>query len=206
MEESSDTVPQEDYEKIDSQQATTTRGRRRANAKGSEPAAADEKTPSNQEKKLANEESPPPKKNVRGQKAVKSETVEASVAPAVSDGVEAKDQRKGRKRQLETDTEEDSHCGTQSPQGKEKAQTAEAKTKDEPKKRGRASSAQAKKNAKDPPTDLEMKEASEKMEGGMVERRGRGRPSAIQKKKTEEQEDSGTSVDPDAHVEASEVT
>ncbi|XP_073342124.1 mediator of DNA damage checkpoint protein 1 isoform X2 [Pagrus major] len=205
VEQSSDAVPQEDYEeKADSQQASTTRGRRRASAKGSEPAAADQETPSNQEEGLANEESFTPKKNVRGQKAVNSESVEASVAPVVSDRVEAKEQRKGRKRQLEPNTEEDSNSGTKIPKGKEKAQTteaAEAKTKDDAKKRGRASSTQANKNAKDPPIDLEVKE---EMKEEMVERRGRGRPSAIQKKKTEEQEESGTSVDRDAHVEASE--
>ncbi|XP_076592542.1 uncharacterized protein LOC143324167 isoform X2 [Chaetodon auriga] len=208
---SSDAVSHEDdKEKADSQQARTTRGRRRANGNASEPAAAGEEDPSNQEEGCANEESLPPKRNVRGrgQKAVKSETVEAAVAPAVSDGDQAKEKRTGRKRESEANMEEDSSSSSKISKGEDKAQTAEAadaEAKGETKgntavqanRRGRASTAQAKKNAKEG-------EESEKMEEEAVDRRGRGRSSAIQKKKKEEQEDSGTSVDQDAHVEASE--
>ncbi|XP_035861984.1 mediator of DNA damage checkpoint protein 1 isoform X2 [Sander lucioperca] len=215
-EESSNEVPHEDEnEKADSQQASTTRGRRRANENSSEPAAADEQGPSNQEERCASEDSPLPKRNVRGQKAVKSETVEAPVAPAISDGDEAKDKRKGRKRELQANKEEDSSRSAKVLKGKEKAQTPEAaeeeangETKDDipvqAKRRGRASSAQAKKNAKDSPTEGQVKEEREKMEEETVERRGKGRPSMVQKKKKEEQRESGTSVERDPHVEASE--
>ncbi|XP_070768643.1 mediator of DNA damage checkpoint protein 1 [Enoplosus armatus] len=207
VEESFTEGPHEDD--VEKSQASTTRGRRRAN--GSEP--VDEVDPSNQEEGCASEESLLPKRNVggRGQKAVTCETVEAPVAPAVSDGDAAKEKRKGRKRELEANTEEDSSSRSKINKGKEKAQMTEAaeeEAKDEipvqGKRRGRASSARAKKNAKDPPTEVEVQEESEKMEEETVGRRGRGRPSAVQKKKKEEQEESGTSVDQDAHVEASE--
>ncbi|XP_032374480.1 LOW QUALITY PROTEIN: mediator of DNA damage checkpoint protein 1 [Etheostoma spectabile] len=215
-EESSNEVRHEDEnEKSDSQQASTTRGRRRANENSSEPAAADKQGPSNQEERCASEDSPLPKRNVRGrcQKAVKSETVEALVAPATSDGDEAKDKRKGRKRELQANKEEDSSSSSKVFKGKEKAQTPEAaeeeancETNDDipvrAKRRGRASSAQAKKNAKDSPTEGQVKEESEKMEEETIERRGKGRPSMVQKKKKEEQGESGTSVEQD--VEASE--
>ncbi|XP_037639905.1 mediator of DNA damage checkpoint protein 1 isoform X2 [Sebastes umbrosus] len=211
-EESSTEVKHEDdeKEKADSQQASTTRGRRRANANGSDP-TADKEDPSSQ--KCATEESLLHKRG-RGQKAVKSETVESPVAPATSDGDEAKEKRKGRKRELEANREEVSSSSSKIPKGKEKTQTTEAaeegkgETKDEigvqAKRRGRASSAQAKKNVKEPPTEVEVKEESEKMEEWAVDRRGRGRTSVVLKKKKEQQEDSGASVDQDPHVEASE--
>ncbi|XP_074509338.1 mediator of DNA damage checkpoint protein 1 isoform X2 [Sebastes fasciatus] len=213
-EESSNEVKHEDdeKEKADSQQASTTRGRRRANANSSDP-TADKEDPSSQE--CATEESLLHKRG-RGQKAVKSETVEAPVAPATSDGDEAKEKRKGRKRELEANREEFSSSSSKIPKGKEKAQTTEAaeeeeakgETKDEigvqAKRRGRASSAQAKKNVKEPPTVVEVKEESEKMEEWAVDRRGRGRTSVVLKKKKEQQEDSGASVDQDPHMEASE--
>ncbi|TMS10710.1 Mediator of DNA damage checkpoint protein 1 [Larimichthys crocea] len=201
--ESCNAVPLEDEkEKADSQQASTTRGQRRANANGSEPAAADEEDSSYQEEGCATEELVPLKKNIRakGQKAVKSKTVEASVAPAVNDGGEAKG--KGRKRDLEPNTEEESSSSFKISKGTTEA--AEAKTKDkvpvQAKRRGRASTSQAKKTS----TEVEVKEESERMEEEIVERRGRGRPSAVQKKKIQEQEESGSSVDQDAHVESSE--
>ncbi|KAE8288993.1 Mediator of DNA damage checkpoint protein 1 [Larimichthys crocea] len=201
--ESCNAVPLEDEkEKADSQQASTTRGQRRANANGSKPAAADEDDSSYQEEGCATEELVPLKKNIRakGQKAVKSKTVEASVAPAVNDGDEAKG--KGRKRDLEPNTEEESSSSFKISKGTTEA--AEAKTKDkvpvQAKRRGRASTSQAKKTS----TEVEVKEESERMEEEIVERRGRGRPSAVQKKKIQEQEESGSSVDQDAHVESSE--
>ncbi|KAI3361170.1 hypothetical protein L3Q82_013366 [Scortum barcoo] len=218
-EESSNEVSHEDdKEKADSQQASTTRGRWRADAKGSEPAAADEEDPSNQEEGCASKELLLPKKNVRGrgQKAVESETVEAPVAPAVIDRDEAKEKRKGRKRELEANTEEDSSSCPNISKRNERAQTTETvgedeakgETKDETsvqtKRRSRASSAQAKKNAKPKSTEMEMKEKGEKKEEETVERRARGWPSAVQKKKKEEREESGASVDQDACVEASE--
>ncbi|XP_054477540.1 LOW QUALITY PROTEIN: mediator of DNA damage checkpoint protein 1 [Anoplopoma fimbria] len=215
-EESSYEVPHEDeLEKADSQQAGTTRGRQQANANGSKPAAGDKKSTSSQE--CASEESPMSKRNVRGrsQKAVKSETVETPVAPGVSDGEEPKEKRKGSKRQLEANAEEGSSSSSKISKGKEKAQTTEAEegeakgeTKDEIRvqatRKGRASSAQAKKNAKDSPAELEGKEESEETEEGTIVRRGRGRPSAVHKLKKEKQEEGGTSVDQDPHVEASQ--
>ncbi|KAM6935918.1 mediator of DNA damage checkpoint protein 1 isoform 2-T2 [Lycodopsis pacificus] len=211
-EESSNEVPHEDEpEKADCQQASTTRGRQRANANGSKPAAGDEKSSSSQD--CASEESPLLKRNVRsrGQKAVKIETVETPVAPAVSDEEEAEEKRKGIKRKLEANTEEDSSSSSKISKAKGKAQTAEAakgETKDESqvqvKRKGRASGAQAKKSAKDSPAESEVKEESEELEEGIVERRGRGRTSVVQKLKKEKQEESETSVDQDPHVEASE--
>ncbi|XP_042345369.1 mediator of DNA damage checkpoint protein 1 [Plectropomus leopardus] len=206
-EESASEVPHEgEKEQTDSQQASTTRGRRQANANTPEP-AADKEDSSNQA--CASEESPLSKKNIRGrgQKAVKSETVEAPVAPAVSDRDEAKETRKGRKRELEANTEESS--GSRVSKGKEKSQTKEAaeeEAKDDipvqAKRKGRASTAQAKKDANDSPTEVGEREEREKM-GETVERRGRGRTSVVQKKKKEEQEESGSSVDQDPHVDAS---
>lgn len=189
----------DDKQKADSQQASTTRGQWRASSNGSEPA--------DQEERCANEESRPPKRNVRGHKAVKSETAEAPVTPAVSTGDEAKEKRKGRKRGSEANIEEDSSSSSKPSKGKKKEQTTEAaeeeakgQTKDEipvqANRRGRVSIAQTKKNAKD----------DEIMEEDAAEKRGRGQPSAAQKKKKEEQEEIGTSVDQDAHVVGSEVT
>ncbi|XP_049903252.1 mediator of DNA damage checkpoint protein 1 [Epinephelus moara] len=207
-EESSNEVPHDDdEEKADSQQPSTTRGRRRANANDAEP-AADKKDPT-QDQECASEESTLPKKSDRGrgQEVVKSETVEAPVAPVASDRDEAKEKRKGRKRELEEEPSSSSNIS----KGKEKAETTEAakeETKDDipvqAKRKGRASTAQAKTNTQDSPTEVKVKEDSEKMEEETVEKRGRGRTSAVQKKKKEEQEESGASVDQDPHVEASE--
>ncbi|XP_023282149.1 mediator of DNA damage checkpoint protein 1 [Seriola lalandi dorsalis] len=218
---SSNVAPQEDdQEKADSQQASTTRGQRRANANVSDSTAADEEDQPNQREGVGSEESPLPKRNARGrgQKAVKSETAEAPVAPAVSNVGETKDKRKGRKRELQKNIEGDSGSSSKISKGKEKYQTTEAteeEGKDESKeenpvqakRRGRASTAQAKKNAKESPLGVEVKEESEEMEKDIVEKRGRGRPSAAQKKKKEEHEESGTSVSSmtrDAKVEAPE--
>ncbi|XP_034729977.1 mediator of DNA damage checkpoint protein 1 isoform X2 [Etheostoma cragini] len=210
-EESSNEVPHEDEnEKSDSQQASTTRGRRRANENSSEPAAADKQGPSYQDERCASEESPLPKRNVRG-RGQKSETVEALVAPATSDGDEAKDKRRGRKRVLQANKEEDSSSSSKVSKGKEKAQTPEAAEEDanretnddipvRAKRRGRASSAQPKKNPEDSPTEGQVKEESEKMEEETIERRAKGRPSRVQKKKKEEQGESGTSVEQDAEA------
>ncbi|XP_045900642.1 mediator of DNA damage checkpoint protein 1 [Micropterus dolomieu] len=208
-EESSNEVLNEN-EKADSQQANTTRGQQRANANGSQPAAAGEEDPSNQEEECASDESILPITNVRGrdQKAVKSNTVEAPLPPAVSDGEGDKEKTKGRKRELDANTEEDSSSNSKISKGKEKLQITEAakdgaidETPLQAKRRGRASTAHAKKNVKDSPTALEGKEESEKIEEA-VERRGRGRPSAVQKKKKEVQKESGTSLEQD--TEASE--
>lgn len=197
--------------KEDSQPATTTRGRQQASA------ATDEEDQSKQEEACASEESLP-KRNVRGrgQRAVKSETVEKPVAPAVSDDDdEAKDKRKAT-RGMEENTGADLSCS----EGKERSsKTAEAdhgegkgETNDEipvslqGKKRGRASTAQAKKRTKE---SLSEEEEREKMEGETVEKKVRGRQSAVSRKKKEELEESGTSLtatNQDANLEASEVT
>ncbi|XP_070692158.1 mediator of DNA damage checkpoint protein 1 [Pempheris klunzingeri] len=214
----SNEVPHEDdKEKADTQQASTTRGRRQANLNDSEPAAANKEDLSKEEEGCANGESLLPERNVRGrgQKAAKRETVEPPVAPAASDGDEAKEKRKGRKRELEANTEDGPSSSSKMPKGKERAQTtgeaedeAKGETKDEipvqAKRRGRASSAQAKTSAKDSSTEVEVKEESETVEQETAKRRGRGRPSAVPKKKKEEQEENGKSADEGAHVEASE--
>ncbi|XP_047184833.1 mediator of DNA damage checkpoint protein 1 [Scophthalmus maximus] len=190
----SSAVAQEDEEEeTDSQQARTTRGQRRATASLSESTAADEDNQSNQEEGRASEGSRLSQRSVRGR-------AQTSVALAVSDGGEAQDKRKGRKRELEANTEEDSSSNTNISKVKEKGQTMEEEGKDETKddspvqakRRGRASSAQAKKNAKGSRLAVEMKEESEKIE--IAEKRGRGRPSVVQQNRREEQGDSGTSA------------
>lgn len=220
---SSSEVFQEEKEKTDSQQASTTRVQQRASTHSSDSAVADEEDQSNQEGCHANEESPLTKRNVRGrgQKAVKSETLETPGVPAVSDGAEAKEKRIRMKREFVQNTEGDSSSSSKIFRGNEKPQptgAAEEERKDEikdenpvqAKRRGRASSAQAKKNAKEPPPKAEVKEESENMELETVRKRARGRPSAVQKKQKEEQEDnSGISVSStsqDANVVASQVT
>lgn len=215
--ESSNTVhPGDGKEKADSQQARTTRGRWRSSSNVSKP--ADDKDPSNEEERCANEESLPLKRNVRarGLKAVKNEAVEASVTPAVSNGNEAEEKRKGRKRVSEANMEEDSSSSSRISKGKEKEQITEAveeakgQRKEEipvqAKRKGRTSIARTKKDAIDSPTEVEVKGDSGKKEAEAIEKRGRGRPLAVQKKKKEEQEEIGTSVKPDAHVVESEVT
>ncbi|KAF0045546.1 hypothetical protein F2P81_002075 [Scophthalmus maximus] len=204
----SSAVAQEDEEEeTDSQQARTTRGQRRATASLSESTAADEDNQSNQEEGRASEGSRLSQRNVRGR-------AQTSVALAVSDGGEAQDKRKGRKRELEANTEEDSSSNTNISKVKEKGQTMEEEGKDETKddspvqakRRGRASSAQAKKNAKGSRLAVEMKEESEKIE--IAEKRGRGRPSVVQQNRREEQGDSGTSANSmkqEAKVETPEV-
>ncbi|XP_010792537.1 mediator of DNA damage checkpoint protein 1-like [Notothenia coriiceps] len=194
-------LPQEDgTEKADPQQAPTTRGRRRANA--SEPHAAEKQDDSSQE--CASGESPLPTRTLRG-RAVKGETVEAPVAPAVSEG--DKEKRKGRKR--EANTGEASSSSHKAFQGKQKAHTPEEagetnhETPVPAKRRGRASTAQANKMAGVSSAKVEGSGESEAVEEVPVKKRGRGRPSVAQKKmkEEEEEEDSGFSVD---HVEASE--
>ncbi|XP_029307562.1 mediator of DNA damage checkpoint protein 1-like isoform X6 [Cottoperca gobio] len=210
-EESSNEVPHDDgKEKADSQQASTTRGRRRAIANVSEPAAAEKQDPSSQEG--ASEESTP-KRNVRGrsQKVVQIVPVEAPGA-AVSDGEEAKETRKGRKRELEANTEEASSSSSKDYTGKKKAQTAEEEeeTKEDivvqVKRKGRASSACPKNNTSVSPIEVKGKEQSENMGKGTVEKKGRGRLSVVQKKKKkkEEQEESGSSVDQEPRLEPSQ--
>uniref|UniRef100_A0A3Q3RE04 Mediator of DNA damage checkpoint protein 1 n=2 Tax=Monopterus albus TaxID=43700 RepID=A0A3Q3RE04_MONAL len=193
----------DDKDKADSQQASSTRGRGRAGTDGSEPTATEEEQ-LNQKKVHTNEESHLAKGKVgrRGQKAAKSETAETTGASAVSDNDETKDKRKGRRRELPQNTEADLSCSSK---GKVKILTTKAaeeegkeETRDEnpiqANRRGRASSAQTKKNAQNSPPEVEVKDKSEKMEVETVEKRTRGRPSAAQQKKKDEQEDSGTSV------------
>lgn len=214
---------EEEKEKADSQQASTTRVRQRASTHGSESAAADEEDQSNQEGCHANEKSPMTKRNVRGrgQKAVKSEILETPGVPAVCDGAETKDKKIGTKRELVQTPEEDSSGSSKIFRRNEKPQQTDApeeerkhEIKDEnpvqTKRRGRAASAQAKKNAKEPPAKVEVKVENENMELETVRKRARGRPSAVQKKQKEEQEDNSetsvSSMSQDANVVASQVT
>ncbi|XP_029359771.1 mediator of DNA damage checkpoint protein 1 isoform X2 [Echeneis naucrates] len=207
IEGSSQVVRQEDEEKADSQPAVATRGQQRE----TEPSAANEDKP-NQEEGAAHEDSPLPKRIATGrrQKAAKRDISESPLAPAVRDGEETKDKRKGRKRELETKADEDSSNSAKVRKGKEKAQKTEAadeegtdSTKEIPlqvQKEVRTSVAQPKKNAKESPLEAEVKEDSEKIED--IVRKVRGRPSAVQKKKKEEQTESGEWND--GQVEASE--
>ncbi|KAM8869709.1 mediator of DNA damage checkpoint protein 1 isoform 1-T3 [Spinachia spinachia] len=197
--------PEGEMEEADSQPATTSRGRQRANANDPKPAAGDKKSPSSQ--KGARKDSPLPKRNVLGggPKAVKSESVELPVAPAVSDGEEAKEKTKGRRRESKANAKEDSSWSSKISEAKERTQTIEAahgetteKTQVQVLRKGRASSAQAKKTAKDSSADSEVKEESEEMDEGTVRRRVRGRPSVVQKLKKEKQEEK----DQDPHVDA----
>ncbi|CAJ1062565.1 LOW QUALITY PROTEIN: mediator of DNA damage checkpoint protein 1 [Xyrichtys novacula] len=205
-EESLNETPDEDNnEKVNSLPVGTTRGRQQASTSVSESAAADEEGPSNQ-KSAKGEETPVPQRNVRGQKTVKNEPVEAQVAPAASDADQS--QRKGQKRELQAKTEEP--CSSSKiPKGKDKAQPKKSEeeetnsgAKDETpvqiKRRGRASTAQAK---KDSPTESEK---IEKIKEEPIVRKVGGRRSAVQKKKKGEQEESESSVDQDTPVEASE--
>ncbi|KAL6109253.1 mdc1 [Pungitius sinensis] len=195
--------PEEEKEEADSQPATTIRGRQRANANSPKPAAGDQKSPSSQ--RCARKDSPLPKSSVlgRGQKAVKSETVEVPPAPAVSDGEEAKEKTKGTKRDSKANAEEDSSWSSKISEVKERAQAieeAQDKSQVQVVRKGRASSAQAKKKANVSSAELVVKEESEEMEEGTVRRRVRGRPSMVQKLKKEKQEE----MDQDPPVEASE--
>ncbi|XP_068998531.1 mediator of DNA damage checkpoint protein 1 isoform X2 [Embiotoca jacksoni] len=197
----------DDEERADSQQAGTIRGRQRANGNGSAAAVTHQEDQSNQEEACASEESLQPKSKVRGRghKAVKSETLEAPVAPAARDDDEAKDKRTRRKSELEANTGADCSHSSKNSKGKEKAQKTEAaeeeradETKDETratvqvKRGGRTSSSQVK-NAKESVPEVEANER-EKMEVESVEKRARGRTSVLLKKKNEGLEESGTSV------------
>nr|XP_019948437.1 PREDICTED: mediator of DNA damage checkpoint protein 1 [Paralichthys olivaceus]XP_019948438.1 PREDICTED: mediator of DNA damage checkpoint protein 1 [Paralichthys olivaceus]XP_019948439.1 PREDICTED: mediator of DNA damage checkpoint protein 1 [Paralichthys olivaceus] len=196
-EPSSSAVPQEDdKEKADSQHTRTTRGQRRATTNISESTAADEDKQSNQDEGHGSEESRLPERNVWGR-------AQKSAASAASNGDEAKDKRQERKRELGPNKEEDSHSSANISKVKGKVQAVETtqeegkdETKDEnpvqAKRRGRASSAQVKRDAKESPFEVEGKNVSEKVEIG--EKRGRRRPSVVQKNRKEEQEESGTSA------------
>ncbi|XP_060936665.1 mediator of DNA damage checkpoint protein 1 isoform X2 [Limanda limanda] len=191
-EPSSSAVPQEDdAEKADSQQARTTRGQRRATTNISESTAADEEKQSNQDEGHGSEESRPPKRNVWGR-------AQKSGASAASKGDEAKDKVQVRKRELEPNIEEDSHSGTnisivtvQAVGTTQEGGQDESKDDNpvQPKRRGRASNSQVKKDTNQSPVEVELKVEKEN-----VEKRGRSRPSAVQKKREEEQEESGTSA------------
>ncbi|XP_053289227.1 mediator of DNA damage checkpoint protein 1 isoform X2 [Pleuronectes platessa] len=191
-EPSSSAVPQEDdAENADSQQAPTTRGQRRATTNISESTAADEEKQSNQDEGHGSEESCPPKRNVLGR-------AQKSGASAAGNGVEGKDKRQGRKRELEPNIEEESHSSTSISIVKVQAvETTQEGGKDESKdenpvqakRRGRASNAQVKKDTNASPVEVELK-----IEKENVEKKGRSRPSAVQKKREEEQEESGTSA------------
>ncbi|XP_041649088.1 mediator of DNA damage checkpoint protein 1 isoform X2 [Cheilinus undulatus] len=186
----------DDKEEADLKHAGTTRGQRRASRNTS--AAAEEEGTSNQESTTENSHS---QRNIRGkgQKGVKSNAKDSPPPSAVNEGDGAK--RKGRKRELEANKEEPSSSSSVA-QGRENAQKTDAAAAEEEakgetkhetpvqaKKRGRPSTAQAK---------------TEKMEDEPVERKVRGRPSAAQNKRKEDPEESGSSVDQDAHLDALE--
>ncbi|XP_026173212.1 mediator of DNA damage checkpoint protein 1 isoform X2 [Mastacembelus armatus] len=188
----------QEKEKADFQQARATRGRQQARANASEPAAPHEEDQLTQKKGHTSEESPQPKRSRgRGQTAVKSETL-ATRALTVSDGDDAKEKRKGRKRELVGNTEADLTGRIEKPEttGKEEEEGKDETKHENPvpsKRRGRVSITQAKRNAKESPPEVEAKEESVQKEEE-TEKRARSRPSAAHKKKKEEQEDGGTSV------------
>ncbi|KAK2910066.1 mediator of DNA damage checkpoint protein 1 [Channa argus] len=193
---------EDDKEEADSQLATTTRRRQQASENASELAASDDKDQTNTEACHDSEDLPQSKRTVRV-RAVVSETVVPQGQP---NGSQAKDKRIGRKRMLLENTESDSSNSSKLTKGKQKVQpteTREEKGKDETKdeipvqvkRRGRASSAQGKKIARELPPKVELQEEGEKFEVETVEKREKGRPSAVQSKRQEVQEDNtGTSV------------
>ncbi|KAK2844775.1 hypothetical protein Q5P01_011434 [Channa striata] len=209
-ESSNDVFQEEDKEKADCQLAAATRGRQQPSENASEPAALENEDQTNREACHASEDSPQSKRNVRV-RAVASESV---VTPGPAGG-QTKDKRIGRKRVMVENTEEGSSNSSKVAKGKQKVQTTETKeekgndeTKDENivqvKRRGRASSAQGKKNGREFPPKVELQE--EKIE--TVEKRKKGRPSAVQSKKKEVQDDntgtSFSSMSPDAKVATSQ--
>lgn len=204
-----------DTEKAGSQQATTSRGQRRSSSKGCDPTEA--KDGSNQGEHVANEESPQSKKNARGRsrEAVKNEAVVAPPAAALGTQGGTKEVRKGRKRESEASTDNDSGSSCKFLKREEKEQiqgeaeeAAEQQAQDETpvqtKRRGRASIAQTKKPLN--PSGPGPKENIERIVKEPVEKRGRGRLAAVQKKKKEEQEDAEVSADQHARGLEPEVT
>lgn len=200
-------------EKADSLQATTSRGRWRSSSNGSETAEAE--GCSNQGPRCANEGS---KKNVRGRshKPAKSEAVVVPGSPAASKLDETKELRKGRKRESEANTEDDSGSRSKLFKGEEKEPTsgkaeeaanpqAQHEVSVQAKRRGRASTAQTKKIPTAAHTEPGVEESNARTVEEAVER-GRGRPSVSQKKTKEEQLDTETSVGQHARVLEPEVT
>lgn len=193
--ESSNEVFQEDKEKADSEQAATTRGQQQASSKDSEPASESKDNQSAQEGGHLSEESPLPKRNVRGrgQQAVKNKNPETQGAPAVSDGDEAKGKKTGRKREL-TENEDDSGSSSKIFKANNKVQTTEATEENgndlfknenpvQARRRGRASSAQAKKKSKESPPKHETKQESEEVEGETLKKRATSQSSVVQTKR-----------------------
>lgn len=206
-----------DTEKAGSQQATTSRGQWRSSSNGCDP--TDTEDGSNQGEHVASEESPQSKKNVRGRshKAVKNEAMVAPPSAALGTQGETKELRKGRKRESEASTDNDSGSGSKFLKREEKEQipreaeeAAEQQAQDEipvqTKRRGRASITQTKKPLNPSGTGPGPKENIERIVEEPIEKRGRGRLAAVQKKKKEEQEDAKVSVDQHARGLEPEVT
>ncbi|XP_068179300.1 mediator of DNA damage checkpoint protein 1 isoform X2 [Antennarius striatus] len=189
--------PEQPEDKAESQQARTTRGRWQGKRNDGEPEA--EEKSSNLEGGCSREESCLPKGNVsaRGQKAVKHEAVAAPVMLAVHDEDDSKEKRKGRKRELEANVDEASTSHSKISKPQEKAQAAHAAEDDgkgeaedvipvQGQRRGRTSSAQGKKLAKNSQTAVQVKEEKVTIEEVIVEKRGRCRqPSVVEEKQTE---------------------
>ncbi|KAM9310188.1 mediator of DNA damage checkpoint protein 1 [Pholidichthys leucotaenia] len=191
----------------DFQQPSSSRGRQQVEANNSEPVSASEEDQSQQKEGYATEESLMPKRNIRGrsQKELKSETGEGPATAVVSGSNVGKGKRTRGKTQL---ANAGAGCSSSNSPSKRRASKNKAaeETKDEIPKQGKgrdkASSMQAKRNAKETPT--EVKDESEKMEVETLEKRAKGRPSVIPKKKKEplqESETSSNSMDQDADVE-----
>lgn len=195
----------EDTEKAGAQQAATSRGQWRSSSNGSGPTEA--KGSSDQGEHIAGEESLQSKKNVRGRShnPAKREAVAAPPSPAVGSPGETSERRKGRKRASEANADNDSDRSSKFMKG-EGGEAAEAQDEipAQAKRRGRAAIAQTKQPLVPPGPGPE--ENSEGTVEEPVEKRGRGRLAAGQKKKREEQEEAEVSVDQHARVLEPEVT
>lgn len=192
----------------ETEKAAASRGRWRSSSNGSETEGC-----SNQGQRVASEES---QKNVRGrsQKSAKSEAVLVPGSPAAGNLDETKELRKGRKRESEAKSQDDSGSSSKFFKGEERelasgeaeeAVQAQNQIPLQVQRRGRASTAQKKKIPKAFDTGAGAKERNERTVEEAVER-GPGRPSAAQKKPKEEQVDTETSADQHARVLEPEVT
>ncbi|XP_034029539.1 mediator of DNA damage checkpoint protein 1, partial [Thalassophryne amazonica] len=200
----------EDNEEANSKMCSTTRGQKRANTNGSESTAANEEDQPNQEGESSSEALLMLRTNNRGRKVVKRNSLATqSLVTTASQEDEAKESRRGRKRDL---VEE---AGTlvstpKKSRGNVKAQKGKMVLEDSDEKEEIPVSVQAKrrgrpagKSANESSQKVEVKEESDKMEEDTVVRRARGRLSMLHKKKKQEPEDS-SSMEQDTNLEASE--
>lgn len=178
-------------------QAAASRGQQRVNKNESKPSVLNDEGQSSPDKS-------PPKRNVRGrgQKAVITENTEEPVA-AVSNAEEGRNRRNRKKTELETNPNVDGNVSKDSVQ-----KTAAEAENDEQKHKapapvqgrrtGRASSAQTKKNVKEPPEEEVEDGDQKKVEA--AEKKTRGRTSVVHKSKKEELKEAASSTKQMAEV------